>query len=354
MNDWRALFDGPTGDQPGKSWRWHLLQRRGHDFLLLPESASPAAQTLALYPAQTRSARVVREALRSWLRWHLPVPFRRVALEISDRAPLLAFVTRVAGAGPLTFGLLCGNPQSVTQRFILLVFDAQEKIVAVVKAAAAEPGRLLIRREAEFLGTCSGMKGVPRLLGRLSGEEVEAFALEFVPGNSPAAGDIAGLSRILDAWIDRQRSLPLAEIPLWQSVAGDPALSAMGGRCVRPVIFHGDLAPWNIRVAKGEWTVLDWERGERIGVPTWDWFHFELQHAILVRRLPAEGLLALAEEILARPEFVNYAEMAAVSGCERRLLHAYLVYAVAVLKQTEGMESLRELRRAWAERLLQD
>jgi hypothetical protein len=329
-----------------------VLQRRGHDFLLLPESASSAAQTLALYPAQTLPARLARRVSRSWLRWHLPVPFRRVALEISERAPLFAFLARQAGANPFTFGLLCGNPQNPAQRFILLVLDAHGRIVAVVKAAAAEPGRALIRREADFLEACSGRKGLPRLLDRLSGEEVEAFALEFVPGNSPAANDVAGLSRILRAWIDAQQSVPLAEIPSWQSVASDPTLSTMRGRYVRPVIFHGDLAPWNIRVSQGEWTVLDWERGERIGVPTWDWFHFELQHAILVRRLPAEALLAFAEEILNRPEFVRYAKMTEVSGCQRLLLHAYLGYAVEVLKQTEGMESLRKLRRAWAERML--
>lgn len=351
MSDWRTLFGGSVGGQHWKLWRWHLLRRRGHDFLLLPELASPAAQTLALHPAQTLLARAACQALRCWLRLRLPVPFRWATMELSESAPLLAFLTWVAGTPPLAVGLLCGNPLNPAQRFILLVFDAAEKVVAVVKVAAAEAGRALIRREADFLESCSGMQGLPRLLGRLSHDAAEAFAMEFVPGNSPAVSDIAALARTLHAWIDPQQSVPLGHIPSWQLLAKDGAFSTISEQRVRPVIFHGDLAPWNVRVSQGEWTVLDWERGEKVGVPTWDWFHFELQHAILVRRLSATALLSLAEEMLARPEFISYAKTVEAAGCERLLLHAYLRYAVEVLQQTEGMARLRELERAWATRV---
>ena len=56
------------------------------------------------------------------------------------------------------------------------------------------------------------------------------------------------------------------------SMLNDRELAArLGSRLVSSVVFHGDFAPWNIKVDRaGAWMVLDWERGELHGVPCWD------------------------------------------------------------------------------------
>jgi hypothetical protein len=326
------------------------LRRDGHAFLVLPTSPSLAAETLNLYPAQTWLARLMRWALRQWLNLRLPLPYPRVACEIDENSSLWAFWVELAATPEPEFGILCGNHRSPAQRFIALVFGPQREIVGVVKSAHTSEGRSLIEREADFLESCSTVQGIPRLRGRLENEQVQAFALEFVRGEPPQANDIAGLARTLGLWIDLENFVELENIPMWRHLPPCADISRVGMHRVHPAIFHGDFAPWNIRVFRGNWVVLDWERGEKIGVPTWDWFHFELQHAILVRRLSTPALLTVAETILARPEFHRYAKTAGVLGHERSLFLAYLNYAIEVLRPTEGLETLRQLRRSWSER----
>ena len=351
MSDWRSLFPAPAGAGDTWSVEQRVLRRGGHDFLLLPTRAHLAARTLALYPAQTPRARAARWLLGLGLELHLPMPLARVGLEISASSGLAQFLEKVAGTPRPAFGLLCGNPRSAAQRFVIVVFDAAGEAVGAVKAATSSEGRALIQREANFLEAHPSLPGAPSGRGRFSSPETDAFALDFVRGFSPQTDDIGGLARIVSAWIDSRRMVALSAIPAWRNVASHSQLSSLGKQCVHPVIFHGDLAPWNVRVDRGQWTVLDWERGEEIGVPAWDWFHFELQHAILVRRLATRELVVLAKIILARPEFQRYAEATGAAGCAGALLLAYLYHAAEVLQPTEGLESLRALRRAWEETL---
>jgi aminoglycoside phosphotransferase (APT) family kinase protein len=230
-----------------------------------------------------------------------------------------------------------------------LLFNAAGEAVGVIKAATSPHGRALIQREADFLEAMASVQGVPRECGRFSSSEVEAFALDFIRGRPPKANDISGLARTVGAWIDPDRVVSLSEIPAWRRVDFRQKFAALADCRVHPVVFHGDLAPWNVRVDRGQWTALDWERGEKVGVPAWDWFHFELQHAILVRRLAPRKLVALAKVILSRPEFQRYAQAAGVANCAGILLLAYLDFAAEVLQPVEGLESLRALRRALEE-----
>jgi hypothetical protein len=113
---------------------------------------------------------------------------------------------------------------------------------------------------------------------------------------------------------------------------------------MRPAIFHGDFAPWNIRaLPSGDWMVLDWERGDPRGLPGWDWFHFVIQPAILVRKAGIEELIRLVETLLANDAFRAYVQKALIQGFERELLLAYLLHVVEVIRPSEGLEQNREL-----------
>jgi hypothetical protein len=110
------------------------------------------------------------------------------------------------------------------------------------------------------------------------------------------------------------------------------------------VLFHGDFAPWNIKVSdKGVWTVLDWERGQTNGVPGWDWFHFVIQPAILVERLPMPKLVEKVEKLLRSYLFREYASKVGCLQKERELMLGYLLYCIHVIQPSEGLEENQEL-----------
>ena len=109
--------------------------------------------------------------------------------------------------------------------------------------------------------------------------------------------------------------------------------------------MHGDFAPWNIKVhpGSGEWQVFDWERGDLAGVPGWDWLHFEIQTAILVRGEAPERIAVRLHSLFVSPEFHDYAERAGIAGIERAIAVAYLLHVIIVHPQTEGLAKLEAL-----------
>ena len=85
-------------------------------------------------------------------------------------------------------------------------------------------------------------------------------------------------------------------------------------------------------------------------MPGWDWFHFVMQPAVLVRREPVSRLLARFERLLAGQDIVCYARHAGLASQERALALAYFCYCTWVTRQTEGRETVAALERAAAER----
>jgi hypothetical protein len=108
---------------------------------------------------------------------------------------------------------------------------------------------------------------------------------------------------------------------------------------------HGDFAPWNIKVSPrdGRWTVLDWERGDPVGVPGWDWFHYEIQSAILVDKSSTSTLQSRIDELLSSASFRKYATQARIQEVCRPLVAAYLLYTLEITRPTEGLQALRDL-----------
>src|SRR5262249_8840672 len=147
----------------------------------------------------------------------------------------------------------------------------------------------------EFLEAVGGdLSGVPRLLDTFNGENVHALALPFYEGASPGAEACDRALEIVSGWREPGQQQLIGSSPVWKelerSVVGNDWFSKvkvkLANTQVAQVCYHGDFAPWNIKVAReGKWTVLDWERGEIVGIPGWDWFHFIIQPAILVKRM---------------------------------------------------------------------
>ena len=360
---WEDLFAAPEGQERGVRVKMRLLRKHGRPLLLLPVHPRPAAATMDLYPAQTGRARAARSVLRGLLRASLPVGTERVSLAISPADPFVRFLASLAGepAPELPgLGILAGNPASDGQRFLLLVFDANQRPAAVVKAGLSQRARTLIEQEESFLAGVPGKtNAVPRLCAQFESPRLRALALDFFPGESPRPRQEAAIPGLLGSWVSPERNVALSDTPDWKRLESAASANALfsviagqlRGRMVHPAMHHGDFAPWNIKVSPtGVWTVLDWERGELAGVPGWDWFHYVIQTGILVGRLPASALVERVESLLGSDPFQQYAARGGILGCERDLVLAYLLHVVEVIKPAEGLAPARELLNALSAR----
>ncbi len=360
---WEQLFPPPARPEQAVTLRFRLVRKHGQPLVLVPVRRAAVGEAMGLYPAQSRLAKVARLALGGCLRAGFGPGTEAVALRLD---PASAFVRFLFPSGVRTgdpgFALLCGNPRAPGRRLVLLVFDAQGRPHQLVKVGTGERAHALIRAEAGFLKSQSPDRlQSPAVKGTFSGDGLEALAMDYAPGRSPDPRDTGPLAALLAGWVDSGRDASALELPALQRLAvaatSHPLLSrlrsALASARVHPAVFHGDLAPWNIRVhpASGRWAVLDWERGEPAGPPGWDWFHFVIQPEILVRRAGTEALAARFEELLGSAPFQDYARRAGMLDCARALGVAYLFYCAEVIPPAEGGQAtndlLKELSRQW-------
>jgi hypothetical protein len=360
---WNPLFAGDAPANARIPVRMRLLTKHGQPLLLLPEQARLATHSLTLYPAQTARGRLARFAARCILTTRLPLGVQSVALSFAPDHPFVRWLAGLTATpqGLTPFAVLAGNPNSPGQRLILLLFNAAGQPAVVVKAGVTAPARELIARERQFfesLPADAPRLNIPRLRGFFANDQMAALALDFLPGRSPLPCDAAQLPRLLSDWLRPQWQIALAD-----TRAGHELVSACGAHPVfqahlrvfhqrrAAAIYHGDFAPWNVRVSpQGQWMVLDWERGELSGLPTWDWFHYVIQKAILVQRQPPPMLAATVERLLASPEFEAYLHASQSAGDERTLLLLYLLYQVEVIRPGEGRARAAELLQLLAAR----
>jgi hypothetical protein len=351
---WSELFQ--TEGRQDFHLQFLTIRKAGQPFLLLPHPRSLAARALSLYPAQTSKAQLAKKALYLALRVGIPLPLEKASIGISSGDPFVSFLKDLAGdktGTPPLFAILAGNPNAEGRRFILLLFNDRRQPAVVVKAGIGETAKQLIRRERSFLQSVpSGIAGLPAFRSPFNSAKVEAVALGYIEGSSPQGEDRSRIGNILSSWIAREKQVSIENVPAWrvlrEKAASHPLFArlsnALAGMTFHPALFHGDFAPWNIKVSckDGTWSVLDWERGELIGFPTWDWFHYVIQTGILVRKLTTRDLVQCLEGLLVAPEFRTYLRLSGLEGSEKILAIAYLFYCVEVLQQTEGRQRATE------------
>ncbi len=364
LNFLTRLFRGNAQSDRGFGVTFRLLRRAGQPFLLLPREPREAVATLALYAPQTARAQAARAMLRCAIGLRFPWPGETICFEVLLEAPFVRFLSSLHGGAttePPRFGILAGNPASPGQRFLLLCSNAEGQPVAVVKVALTQRAHELIQHEQSLLSAIAGkFKGVPAIIGTFHSGEILAFAIPFFQGNSPRSFEQEQLPSLLNSWVDTQSAVPLSEMPDWlkleQVCAAQPGFQGLAQRVrsqpVHRCLAHGDFTPWNIKISpEGVCTVLDWERGELTGIPGWDWFHYAIQTAILVKRRPTLALANQAEALLTADSFKTYATRCCFAGFARELLLSYLFNVVEVIKPSEGgiesSELLTELARRW-------
>lgn len=356
---WKSLFaEQPT--LPEVQRREVVVLKKGGEPLLVVPPGRAGVIALALYPAQTARARLARRVWRWSLRVRLIPGAERDSLALAPGGAFAQYLKSLAGGSEIPlFALLAGNPRAVGRRFLVLVFNAHGQPVAVVKAGTDPAAAELIHREASFLQDAPpGTPGLPRLRGVFREGYVHALALDFIPGDSPPAHPDGHLEQILNAWLNREPQVKVETLAGWQRLArasqADELFQRLAPRLqglrVHTALFHGDLAPWNIKVSPaGDWTVLDWERGDWSGMPGWDWFHFVLQPAMLVQRQSSPELVRTTNRLLESNAVRNYMQAAGLAGKQREWLLAYLLHCRDVLRPAEGLQQTSELLRLLAQ-----
>ncbi len=353
-----------SADRAGGSlaqFRWLVFRRHGKPLLLLPTDFRAATAATQLYAAQRLAARLVRKLLP----WYAGTPLRALGEQFVIRpdpaAPLTAFLREQGGGNQSAWStpaILIGNQPAAAQRFILLVLDDIRSPVAVVKAGLQPQARQIIAREAEVLRQLPADRlGIPKFRNHFVGETGGALAMDYYAGRSPT--DAGEIGRILSSWLHEKETLTVGETTVWLELArisaADPLFASLNetlaNRQVRAAVHHGDFTPWNVKVLPdGAWVVVDWERGALRGLPGWDWFHYEIQTAILKHRLTAEAVAARVEALFRQSQFEHYARAAHLADCQRPLLLAYLLYHNRVIKPGEGLEVGEQLLQLLASR----
>ena len=332
--------------------RFQLLKRRGKPLLYLPLELVAAFRGLELYPAQTKKGRLYKAGVRSLLKLRIPVG-RIVSHTPFPICPELErLFCELAGCDNPAIAILVGNPACESHRFICSVIDEKAEVKAVVKVGMTHAARHLIRREYGLLSSAPAFTpGITRARNILETEHLSAIVLDYAFGNPPKHVTWRQLFSFLRGWINNDAPKPILDFPqmLELKAHAEPTLfrsleNALTNCMAKSVLCNGDFAKWNIREDPfGQWTVLDWEKGELQAVPTWTWFHLLLQNQILVRKSAPPDVVATVETFLKEPYFRSYCAICGVAGLERELLLSYLLHVVNVFKPTEGMESYKQL-----------
>lgn len=347
-DSWTDLFE-PARGASGRQLVFHEVRRGGTPLLYLPENSRGAIHALSLYPAQSGRARIARSLLATALRFGLRPGLKRVDLHIAERDAFSEFLGQMAATNSLpAFAVFAGNPRAPGRRFVFMLLNATNEPQAIVKAGSTETAQALIEHEETFLkATPAGAIGLPTVKDGFKSARGRGFAMKFVEGDSPLNVNPSKLGALMTSWLDTSRKVKMCDLTIWQrllpALQSSPTTHSLVDATFHPALMHGDFAPWNVKAHADNWTVLDWERGELQGIPAWDWFHFELQPALLVRRETADELFERCEQLLRSSAFLAYAQAAGIATCCRELLLAYLANCLRVTKQTEGRECLLEL-----------
>lgn len=350
------------GCEPGEEeiiakFRMRSFKRRGQEFLLLPGDRAAALRGIELYSPLSTTAKFAIKFLKFCLKARLPLPLvRTVTIPVPKGSWLFDFLERTGGerGEQLPFAILAGNPRDPKRRFIVLTLNSQLEPVLAMKVGVGRFSSELVEREKDFVATASSKHGaLPKVLDFMRRDEFAVLALDYMPSISLGEDTDRRVSACVGQWIVPDRKVKIGELPLWgrieeecKGIADFVRLAEKLAEVeVKPVLFHGDFVPWNIRASRedGEWVVIDWERGESLGIPAWDWFHFEVQLSVLVRGGEETQIYERLMSLMRSRHFVAYAKDCQVEGILQQLLLLYLLYCKHVLRQTEGVDELQRL-----------
>jgi len=122
----------------------------------------------------------------------------------------------------------------------------------------------------------------------------------------------------------------------------------IGNRTLPACLAHGDFAPWNLRVERGELLVFDWEYAQAGANPLQDFFHFHLISRVARgKQFDAFAMAALLPEAAAHGREI----FGAASGVDRAAgalaLHYLLDVITFYTDADQGLQARHPVLRAY-------
>jgi hypothetical protein len=343
-----------NSDRPSQpvNFEWRLIKRNQRPFLLLRPDMTGSRAGLNLYAAQRIHARILRALLPVILQTPAANFFERIHFQAGNFSEMLQFMAQQAGTPAGETFPAAIKLSEAGARLVLLLCDKDGQPTRVIKVGLDPASQQTTNQEADFLEKIpQNMPGCVRMTGRLTAPTLAAFAMEYFSGKSP--DDCAGLEFFFHAWLNSDARVPIESLSTWRTLSANashvepvawPALNAaLMGKKISTTLYHGDFAPWNIRVNAQGKLAFDWENGCLQGIPGWDWFHFIVQTSILVKRKPTRQIAAEAEQLMRSQRFQKYASMAGICDIIQPLFLAYLLHQKWVIKPRDGRLATAEL-----------
>ena len=309
------------------------VERDGALLLALPLNRRLALATLALYQPQRLKARLLRRVIRVWVLLGLHRFLPKFELVLGDEGVFSGLDQMALSNG---FGFLLGNVSSPMRNLIGLYETGG--ILRVVKAGLGKAAPVVRDEYASMRDFSRLVVGVPECLGLFDIENGAAYIAELVSGRSPrGADDDMLVFELLNNWLQIGNSMSVSNLDCWEKLAeklDDDTMqrfAALARAEVTSPVMHGDFAPWNIKISdNGEVKVLDWEFGQRAGMPSWDALHYMVQRMCLVEKCPSSEVINTCMIFLSGSFMQSYLKKAGLQGNEKELLESYLYYSAYV------------------------
>jgi hypothetical protein len=337
--NWEALLGGGPRNESSRR-KFYLLKRGGHELLAIPANHRGSPDAVGLYLPQTWKARLAKTIFRLALAGPLAglLPSRQVDWRKAD---FTDFLCSLSDNHPPDFCVLSGNPAEPGRRFLFGLLDEKGRCYRVVKCAADPVGRELIDHEAAVLGSLGNkLPGIPGAQAALSTDDCSAFAMDFFPAPDrvPSRSERVALVR---QWISQEPPRNFSSLHSMPR-PGDPDVAG-SDLMIKPAIFHGDFAPWNIRHDGRNWMVIDWEKARLLGPPLWDLLHYEIHEEILVHRSSVGKVRQRIHSLIQDPCVRSYLADCGAAESVDLLLQGYLLHLDMIYPAIRGRRTVDEL-----------
>lgn len=305
------------------------VMRNGALLLALPLNRQHAKKILALYQPQKLKGRLLLKMLQLFVFTGLYHLLPRYEVSVGDRGLMASLGLQ---GDEHQFGFLLGNAESVHRNMIgLYVRDGEP---CVIKAGCGASVEGILNEDSLMTKFADLVEGVPRSYGTVEFEGGGGYVAERVIGRSPRKIEDQLVFDILVKWLDVSQVNKVSDLSCWKSLMGKLAdtekeqFAPLHNMSVLAPVMHGDFAPWNIKINKGnEMKVLDWEAATSFGMPSWDWFHYHIQRMRLVHSMEGSEIVRNCQELLRAKPMQVYFEQAGLRGVEYLVFGAYLFYS---------------------------
>ena len=287
------------------------------------DSAKAAASSFSIYTPARRSAHLKKKLATIAARLRLPIWYRDSIIVASRTPPPIEnMLAELFPGTKLRLGLSAGAPApAINRKASAAVMATDGEVLGFVKMAGTAVSRRIMEHEAEILPALADRGALeaatPRLLyagevdGRyltvqapLPGKPAPAFMTpahqQFLARLRCGPSKSAAATRMIAALAQHIADLPAPQPQLAETL--DELMPTLEQMSVTSTIVHGDFAPWNLRIRRGEISAFDWEYGELDGLPLVDEAHFTLQRGFQMENwTPAQARQCLADIAAAQP-----------------------------------------------------